>query len=358
MNSNKEVQEDAISQDSLSTTSIEADFEKTTDDLQHDIDSALAEVMSGLQSLEMQQRVEKTHIKQSRVRKLEKMPPAHPKHTPDLVLDLPISSNAPPSPKDHSDSDSEHSNNSSTSNLLSTAEVFANANQSTIKKGSSMPRGSSTGISSGLQNLSHNKKRSVSSSGTGRPLKSEDQTALPRSGMTESFSEVSNTAVPIGKMPNIMSSSFSGALPSSSSTTGGGKGPPMLVPRRKQTTDAKEAGRNAEPITQKPLPVPEKSNLQQERLLRVTQSSSPSPSSREGSPAPGEKPALPDKPKPPLKAKPNVMKKPGKSPEVLKRLKDRNSGDSSGSGSSKEGSPEVWTPQPSHRLVPEVDPKT
>ena len=352
LTSSREAPDDAISQDSLTSSNFEAEFEKTTDDLQHDIDSALAEVMSGLQSLEMQQHGGEKPP-QRKARKAPKPPPAHPKHTPDLVLDLPVTSDAPSSPKDHSDSDSE-SSNSSSSNLLSTAEVFANANQSTIKKGASMPRGST--IASGLP-LVANKKRSASSSGTARPVTETEEGAMLRGVMTESMTETSSGLLSTSHTPSIMSSSFSGALPSapSSRPPGPTKGPPMLVPRRSKQHPPETS--TADTRTQKPAPAPEKSGVH-ERLLRP----SPTPASREASPAPGgEKPALPDKPKPPLKTKPSVMKKPARSPEVLKRLKDRHSGggDSSGSGSSsKEGSPEVWTPQPQPRLAPEVDPKT
>ena len=54
-------------------------------------------------------------------------------HTPDLVLDLPITRD-PPSP---------HSSSSDSSPTMSTAEVFANASNSTIKKSASIQRHSS-----------------------------------------------------------------------------------------------------------------------------------------------------------------------------------------------------------------------
>ena len=334
--SSRETQEDTISQDSGSSTSFDPDFQ--------DIDTALAEVMSGLQSLEQQQRVEK--VQKQKVLKLQKVPAAHPKHTPDLVLDLPITSDAPSSPKDHSDSDSEGS-----TNILSTAEVFANANQSTIKKGCSMPRTHAGATYRSIPNV----KRSISTGSSETERRKHDPDQTLGTSMTESMTEVSNSAKTT--TPSIMSTSLTGSLSGSSSgTTPVVKGPPMLVPRRNRGEPKPDVSLNAEPNANGSKPGREKPT-KQERMLKVQQPApSPTPSSREGSPAPGEKPALPDKPKPPLKAKPPVKKRPGKSPEVLKRVKDRR--DSSGSPpSSKEGSPDVWTPQP-RRVLPEVEPKT
>ncbi|ELU00651.1 hypothetical protein CAPTEDRAFT_225880 [Capitella teleta] len=114
-------------------------IEKTTEDLAHDIDSALAEVMSGLELLELQHTDERQpppiHTKTLPTPKVK----SHdPKHTPDLVLDLPIT--ASPESGDES------------SPPLSTAEVFA-SNQSTIKKGAASSRvggmGGAGGFSSG-----------------------------------------------------------------------------------------------------------------------------------------------------------------------------------------------------------------
>ena len=97
--------------------------EKITEELTADIDSALAEVVSGLQMLEMQQLSDKRtslpNVKQK----------ASAKHTPDLVLDLPEGSNSSPS-GEGSEPDSP----------TSTADTFAKSNQGTLKKASSMPR--------------------------------------------------------------------------------------------------------------------------------------------------------------------------------------------------------------------------
>ncbi|KAH9512475.1 SLIT-ROBO Rho GTPase-activating protein 3 [Bulinus truncatus] len=92
--------------------------DSTTDDFSVDIDSALEEVMAGLKSLEMQQKQDKrmslpaVKVKQT------------PKHTPDLVIDLPDGDNS------GSSTDSTHPN----SPTISAAETFAQSNQGTLKK--------------------------------------------------------------------------------------------------------------------------------------------------------------------------------------------------------------------------------
>ncbi|XP_050413172.1 SLIT-ROBO Rho GTPase-activating protein 1 isoform X1 [Patella vulgata] len=98
----------------------------SADDLSMDIDNALAEVMDGLKSLEMQQ------ISDKRMSLPIVKTKQTPKHTPDLVLDLPEGSNSPTSQDSSSGPDSP--NNSSA------AENFAKCNQGTLKKASSMPR--------------------------------------------------------------------------------------------------------------------------------------------------------------------------------------------------------------------------
>lgn len=87
------------------------------DELSLDIDHALEEVMAGLKSLEMQQKSDKRMSLP--VVKLKQTP----KHTPDLVLDLPEGSNTPPS-HDSSEPDSP----------TTAAETFAKSNQGTLKK--------------------------------------------------------------------------------------------------------------------------------------------------------------------------------------------------------------------------------
>uniref|UniRef100_A0A0B7A370 SLIT-ROBO Rho GTPase-activating protein 1 n=1 Tax=Arion vulgaris TaxID=1028688 RepID=A0A0B7A370_9EUPU len=96
---------------------------ETTEDFTVDIDSALEEVMAGLKSLEMQQKQDKrmslpaVKVKQT------------PKHTPDLVLDLP-DGDLTSSSTDSIEPDSP---------TISAAENFAKSNQGTLKKASAPP---------------------------------------------------------------------------------------------------------------------------------------------------------------------------------------------------------------------------
>jgi len=87
------------------------------------MDTVLAEIMSDVRSLEMQQSTDKRMSLPLKSKQASK-------HTPDLVLDLPEGSNSS-SPQDGSDRDSP---------TLSAAETFAKSNQGTLKKASSMPR--------------------------------------------------------------------------------------------------------------------------------------------------------------------------------------------------------------------------
>src|SRR6218665_229970 len=106
-----------------STSSLIDDENKTPEDLAQDIDNALAEVMSGIKSLGLQHHMElETALMKSSCTEF--------KHTPDLVIDLPVNFVQPPSPKSATANEE--------SPTLTTAEVFANANQCTIKKGTSV----------------------------------------------------------------------------------------------------------------------------------------------------------------------------------------------------------------------------
>lgn len=87
------------------------------------MDTVLAEIMSDVRSLELQQSSDKRMSLPLQKSK------AASKHTPDLVLDLPEGSDSS-SPQDGSDRDSP----------ISAAETFAKSNQGTLKKASSMPR--------------------------------------------------------------------------------------------------------------------------------------------------------------------------------------------------------------------------
>lgn len=95
-----------------------------TEELHADIENALAEVVSGLHMLEMQQQSDK----RMSLPNINRSKPSA-KHTPDLVLDLPEGSNSSPT-GDGSEPDSP----------TSTADTFAKSNQGTLKKASSMPR--------------------------------------------------------------------------------------------------------------------------------------------------------------------------------------------------------------------------
>lgn len=96
------------------------DEHKTPEDLAQDIDEALAQVMSGIRSLGLQQGIKIDGAMLAGGSEF--------KHAPDLVIDLPVGcAQALPSP-----SSAVASKESPT---LTTAEVFANANQCTIKKG-------------------------------------------------------------------------------------------------------------------------------------------------------------------------------------------------------------------------------
>ena len=105
-----------------------------SEELNSDIDSALAEVVSGLKSLEMQQRSDKRMS----------LPVVKPismqaKHTPDLVLDLPA--------EGLSSSPQEGSSLPDSPTNSTLADTFAQSNQGTLKKASSMPRNiSATGM--------------------------------------------------------------------------------------------------------------------------------------------------------------------------------------------------------------------
>ncbi|KAK7503696.1 hypothetical protein BaRGS_00005235, partial [Batillaria attramentaria] len=112
-----------------STMSVSMTSDSGADELSMDIDHALEEVMAGLKSLEMQQKSDKrmslpvVKVKQT------------PKHTPDLVLDLPEGSNTPPS-HDSSEPDSP----------TTAAETFAKSNQGTLKKAPPGPTPAPTAI--------------------------------------------------------------------------------------------------------------------------------------------------------------------------------------------------------------------
>ena len=262
---------------------------RSTEELHNDIDSALAEVMSGLQSLEMQQKVDPLPKK--------KQPPSSlAKHTPDLVLDLPIN-NEPPSPKDTrvsppgegsggSGGSSSSGNSDTDSPTLSTAEMFAKSNQSTIKKGQSM--------------------------------------TMPKS-MTSSFTAGSVGPSPLARVQELSQLSSSHMRRSASSNA-------AMHSRRQNTPPRTEKERYSDPPGDNHQ-IPEQ--VWQPQIAQIIKAPSPAmdrPRTPERAQTP-EKPVLPSKPgslprpspdrvtkptPPPIKAKPPTRKKPA----VLQKLNE------------------------------------
>ena len=319
-------------------------MDRSTDDLNLDIDSALAEIMSGVQSLEMQ-------TLDMPLDKLPKPSVTHPRHTPDLVLDLPVSTER--GSRERNDPDSP---------TMSTAEVFAKSNQSTIKKGQSLSTGKhGGGFSRSDPIMPHRMGRSAdqdvmtmsvgpmsvgSMSSFGSPsvqrspshrsatsvqVKSRMVATAPSRTVPERYSDpssettlptvssmmVKSTTLPAQPtIPHVMMKSTTGSassapppdtaksrtLPANTRTTPDRSLTPELfstaAPDRPTTPDRPVL--NAVP---KPF-VAELENV-------VGSSSSRGPTPERG-----------EKPKPPIKVKPPLLRKPGKSPEVLRRLRE------------------------------------
>ncbi|CAE1309390.1 SRGAP [Acanthosepion pharaonis] len=93
------------------------------------IEDALAKVMSGIKSLEVQQKTDKRMSLPAMKNK------PTPKHTPDLVLDLPEGSDSPPS---------QENSEPGSPTVISGADAFAKSNQSTLKKGHQLLRAATT----------------------------------------------------------------------------------------------------------------------------------------------------------------------------------------------------------------------
>ncbi|XP_060578641.1 SLIT-ROBO Rho GTPase-activating protein 1-like [Ruditapes philippinarum] len=147
-----------------------------TDDITS-MDTVLAEIMSDVRSLELQQSSDK------RMSLPVQKSKAASKHTPDLVLDLPEGSNSS-SPQDGSDRDSP----------ISAAETFAKSNQGTLKKASSMPRNisSSEVYSSDIQRTSDsNLIKTAPMMSTFQNFKKEEimSTSVPSTGRKFSLEE-------------------------------------------------------------------------------------------------------------------------------------------------------------------------
>ena len=133
------------------STEDEVNLEVSTEELELDIDNKLAEIMSGVHSLELQQQTEPLPLqKPPRGIPLDRKRQqtggvyagvANPKRTPDLVLDLPRETTTVVNPRDVT-FPLPVAGQQEDSPTLTTAEVFAKSNQCTIKKGTTlnMPR--------------------------------------------------------------------------------------------------------------------------------------------------------------------------------------------------------------------------
>ena len=275
-------------------------MEKSTDDLNQDIDSALAEIMSEVEMLELQ-------TMEKDVEKHPKPTSSHPKHTPDLVLDLPVSTEK----QTPGDPDSP---------TMSTAEVFAKSNQSTIKKGQSLVGGGPK-----LGNIAAHKEMSVGYLGS-RPV---DEDIMVKSvGPMSSFGSITikggqtqtsdtQKSLTIGTVRNLSERYCNPALEKRHGGQFHGLAKASTLPCSGRS-HPEPSGTLKHLHTQERPSTPERSILQAIPKPFVAELESVVSSSSRGS--------TPDrtteKPKPPIKAKPPLMRKPGKSPEVLRRLRE------------------------------------
>lgn len=277
------------SKETLDNKSSPIDTETSTDQTigvqQHEnwseeLDSTIQEIMKDVHSLEKQQE----NIYNPKSNKPENLPSViTTKDTPDLVLGLPIGQDSPsptPSPKSKDDSPT----------TLSTAEMFANNGQSTIKKGSHV--------------------------------------TVPKEKETLYTPSASSTMPRMNEPPNL--EQFEMAMKRSQSLT------PALRARQamyKQSVESDKKTPERTEVTYTPeIPIavlqqkiasvvkPHDASLilrarTPERLVTPEASAQDSHETRQLQ-------TKVDKSKPTVKAKPPVMKKPGKSPDVLKRLKE------------------------------------
>ncbi|XP_013083230.2 SLIT-ROBO Rho GTPase-activating protein 1-like isoform X3 [Biomphalaria glabrata] len=190
--------------------------DSTTDDFSVDIDSALEEVMAGLKSLEMQQKQDKrmslpaVKVKQT------------PKHTPDLVIDLPDGDNSGSSTDTHPDSPT-----------ISAAETFAQSNQGTLKKAGNPQMGRQDPVS----------RLSISSE-PGDLLRAREQREGPM--MTFSITGLNRSTPPPKSQ---LSDSVSVTSPLSTSTPHTSPAPPSFAPPGGTPSPAAPP-----PVAQKPKP--------------------------------------------------------------------------------------------------------
>lgn len=303
------------------------------EDWAHELDSTLEEIMKGVHSLEVQQNCDKQQHQEQKVKanKPENLPPViTTKDAPDLVLGLPVGQSSPsptPSPKGPKDD----------SPTLSTAEMFANNNQSTIKKGShvAVQKAPMIEVSSGytqsasttmprmteppnLADFEMAIKRSQSTTAALQELLRQGMIENQKTTLSSRRDEVNSPELPISVLQQRIANVVRPPGPDHHYHQA-----PTLSPHSRSLTPE----RPGSPA----------------RLVIYTQSTPP-PGIGAGSggrvggvgvdhirPSPERQGGL----KPSVRAKPPVMKKPGKSPDVLKRLRHTNDGaESPGSGSS------------------------
>lgn len=280
----------------ITTTAIPEDIsvispDTTSEDFSVDIDTALEEVMAGLKSLEMQQHDKRMSLPAVKVKQT-------PKHTPDLVLDLPDDGNG-------SNLSSETSEADSPTSVISAAETFAQSNQGTLKKAAHchthahphphMP----AAVSSSLSSSTHHphQHQLMSSEGSCRlSIQSEPgDLALARSRGDVYEAGGGTTMV-----------SSQGGPFASFSMMGMKKSQSAMPTSKGQTVDTTHL---PHPPNTSPLPPSPSTQLQSKSPtgLPLTHPSFTSPSSAS---TPHPPPPVAQKPKPSMKVKPPVMKKP------------------------------------------------
>ena len=275
-----------LSSSGVSSGSPEGALQVSTEEIASDIDTALAEAMATLQSLEAQQKADKVRTKHMHV--------SNPKHTPDLVMDLPIT-DGPVSPRESGDGD-----NSS----LSSAEMFASSGTSTIKKASSMPRSTSSSAAFSMLNVSNNIKRSNSSSAAmmhRREAMYVKVPEVPEPGDINIVPEMDDSALSspqesLTSSPRVSSSREMSPVTDSLPTS------PTTVQTKDSRPVLQERSSKRPPPLVKPKPVVADEPVWQPRESppRTTP----------------ERPIIPNKPKVPPKIKPPVMRKPEKPPQI------------------------------------------
>lgn len=229
----------------------------------------------------------------------------HPKHTPDLVLDLPVTSHQRPQVKDVSPSDTAPDTTLEQESPpgLTTAEVFAKSDQSTIKKGQ-MPRSVSTATNF---NTTTSYVKHVAPTGSiKRSQTSVLSPAKPSAGGSTGSQSTDNQP----KVDPMITSAFNNNRPvqyTQSAVIQSGK--PKLHHTISDSGSNPEDEKSRMSVAQKAATL-ERTGIGYGGVYPLLGRPSPSPS-----PEPPEKP-----PKPSLRPKPPVMRKP-RSPDVWKKMK-------------------------------------